>query len=259
MNNSSKTDLRCSRIAKSLRVAGALFRQWITLTCTVLLLGLAGCSRQATVQVQLHAGVPVGQHGPNLEISAQVEGPQNDLEYKWFSVGGGCSPQKSYSPKTMFKFADGSSRDRVSVEVWREGRLVGRNELNVKLDALQAELAPRENAADAQIEITAIPPYEPAGGPNTHADIGGKVGGKIETGYSVVLYARASDIWYIQPTAYAALPIRPDNTWTSWTHTGSSYAALLVRPGFEPIPRLDLLPQIGGYVVARATVDGTRK
>src|SRR6516225_1974456 len=111
MNNSPKSDLRCCRIAKHSPVARGLSMQWVALTCAVLLLVLAGCSRQETVQVQLHAGVPVGQHGPNLEISAQVEGPQNDLEYKWFSVAGGCSPQKSYSPKTMFKFADGSRRD----------------------------------------------------------------------------------------------------------------------------------------------------
>ncbi|MCI0534226.1 MAG: hypothetical protein L0Z50_03255 [Verrucomicrobiales bacterium] len=75
----------------------------------------------------------------------------------------------------------------------------------------------------------------------------------------LVLYARASELWYIQPTAYASHAIRPDNTWTSWTHTESSYAALLVRPGFEPVPRLDMLPKVGGYVVARSIVEGTRK
>ncbi len=75
----------------------------------------------------------------------------------------------------------------------------------------------------------------------------------------LVLYARASELWYIQPTAYASHAIRPDNTWTSWTHTESSYAALLVRPGFEPVPRLDVLPKVGGYVVARTIVEGTRK
>jgi len=229
------------------------------LACAMLGLGLPACGNRETVRVQLHAQVPTGHRGPDLEITAQVEGPQNNLQYKWFSVAGGCSPQKSDSPKTLFKFADGTARDRVSVEVWRDRRLVGRSELDVKLDEIQARLVTTEQAGDTQIEITSIPPYEPAGGPDTRADIAGKVVGKLEAGYSVVLYARASEIWYIQPTAYAAHAIRPDNTWTSWTHTGSSYAALLVRPGFEPVPRLDLLPQVGGYVLARTTVDGVRK
>jgi hypothetical protein len=197
--------------------------------------------------------------GPNLQVTAQVAGLQKGLHYKWFSVAGSCSPQQSEDPTTLFKFADGTSRDRVSVEVWRDGKIVGRNELDVALDETRASLVPPERPEETQIEITAIPPYEPKGGPDTHADIAGTVSGKLGAGYSVVLYARASDVWYIQPTAYAALAIRPDNTWTSWTHTGSSYAALLVRPGFEPVPRLDLLPQVGGYVIARTIVDGTRK
>ena len=67
------------------------------------------------------------------------------------------------------------------------------------------------------------------------------------------------DLLALEPIAYASHAIRPDNTWTSWTHTGSSYAALLVRPGFEPVPRLDVLPKIGGYVVARTVVEGMRK
>jgi hypothetical protein len=218
------------------------------------------CGSRNAVDVQLHAHAPTNQGTPNLEITAQVSGAQSGLTYKWFSVAGGCTPQKSDSPTTLFKFADGTTRDRVSVEIWRDGKVAGRGEIPVRLDEMQAQLVTMEHPAeDAQIEITAVPPYEPKGGPDTHAEIGGKVGGKISTGYSVVLYARASDVWYIQPTAYAAHAVRPDNTWTSWTHTGSSYAALLVKPGFEPVPRFDMLPTVGGYVVARALVDGSKK
>jgi hypothetical protein len=244
------------KLARQFSSQSAVLR---ALTSAMLALSFAGCGRPETLRVQLQARAPTGHRGPNLQLTAEVAGPQNDLHYKWFSVAGGCNPQESDSPTTLFKFADGTARDRVTVEVWRDGKRVGRSELAVKLDETQARLVTMEQSEDAGIEITQIPPYEPAGGPDTHADIAGKVSGKVEARYSVVLYARASEVWYIQPTAYAAHALRPDNTWTSWTHTGSSYAALLVRPGFEPVPRLDLLPQVGGYVLARTIVDGVRK
>jgi hypothetical protein len=236
----------------SLRIVRAL-------VCVALALGFGGCGNRDAVQVQLQARVPMDHAGPNLQITAQVAGLQNGLHYKWFSVAGGCYPQQSDQPTTLFKFADGTERDRVGVEVWHDGKVVGRSELDVRLDEIKASLTADQRTEQAQIEITSIPPSEPKGGPDTHADIAGKVSGKVGSGYSVVLYARASEVWYVQPTAYAAQDIHPDNTWTSWTHTGSSYAALLVRPGFEPVPRLDLLPQVGGYVVARAIVDGAKK
>ena len=225
-----------------------------------LALWLTGCGDRDAVRVKLHSRPPSTQGMLHLEITAEVAGPQTGLRYKWFAVSGGCNPQESDSHSTLFKFADGASRDRVSVEVRRDGRLVGRSEIDVKLDELQAQLAVVEQLPkDLQIEITTIPPYEPKGGAETRAGISRSVGGTLAPGYSVVLYARASEVWYVQPIAYASHAIQPDNTWTSWTHTGSSYAALLVRPGFEPVPRLDVLPKVGGYVVARAIVEGRKQ
>src|SRR5262245_21438095 len=223
-------------------------------------LWMSGCSGRDAVSVQLHSRAPTSQGALHLEITAQVSGPLDGLRFKWFSVAGACNPQDSDKPTTLFKFADGATRDRVTLEVWRDGKVAGQSSLDVKLDEIQAQLAAQEKIpADLKIEINRVPPYEPQGGPDTRADIAGKVSGSMTSGYSVVLYARASEIWYIQPIAYASHEIRPDNTWTSWTHTGSSYAALLVRPGFEPVPRLDVLPKVGGYVVGRAIVEGTRK
>lgn len=225
-----------------------------------LVLWSAGCAERDTVRVQLHSRTPTVPGVLHLEVTAQVSGPEAGLRFKWFSVAGACNPQESDRPTTLFKFADGATRDRVTVEVWRDGKLAGQTSIDVKLDEVQARLTAQENIpADLKIEIDRVPPYEPQGGPDTRADITGKVGGTLAPGYSVVLYARASELWYIQPTAYASHAIRPDNTWTSWTHTGSSYAALLVRPGFEPAPRLDVLPKVGGYVVARTIVEGIRK
>jgi hypothetical protein len=226
----------------------------------LLVLLLAGCADRDGVRVQLHSRTPPTLGVMHLEVTAQVSGPDTGLRFKWFSVAGACNPQDSDKPTTLFKFADGATRDRVTVEIWRDGKVAAQNSIDVKLDEVQARLAAQEKIpGDLKIEINHVPPYEPQGGPNTHADIAGKVSGISDAGYSVVLYARASEVWYIQPLAYASHAIQPDNTWTSWTHTGSSYAALLVRPGFEPVPRLDVLPKIGGYVVARAIVDGARK
>ena len=44
-----------------------------------------------------------------------------------------------------------------------------------------------------------------------------------------------------------------------WTHTGTRYAALLVRSDFEPLTRLDMLPLANDYVLALDIVDGIPK
>jgi hypothetical protein len=226
------------------------------LFASVLVMCLAGCGSQDDVRVQLQAYATPKTDPRRVEIRAQVTGPQAGLRYKWFSIAGECEPQESDWPATSFKFADAATRDRVSVELWRNDKRVAQNQIDVKLDQERARLA-MDHLPKVDIQITQIPPYEPEGGPNTRGDIAGKVTGELVPELKVVLYARA-DAWYMQPTPYALHTIRPDNTFTSWTHTGSSYAALIVRPGFDPFLRLDVLPQVGGYVLARTIVDGVR-
>jgi hypothetical protein len=205
--------------------------------------------------VELQARSISKEYPSRLEVQAQVVGPMTGLRYKWFSVNGSCDPQDSEAPATTFKFAEGAPQDRITVEVWRGDRRVAQSELPVKFEGPQ--VADRASH-DVQIDITSVPPYE-QGGPETHAEIAGKVSGKLAPDCAVVIYARAYENWFIQPTARAKHPISPANTWTSWTHTGTSYAALIVRSDFEPLDRLDLLPQVGGSVLARTTVDGKRQ
>ena len=226
-------------------------------TIALTALWLAGCGNGDAVRVKLHTRPSANGALTRLEIQAQVAGPQAGLQYKWFAVSGGCDPQDSDSPTTVFQFAESVTRDRVSVEVWRDGQRVAHAETDVKFDEKLARLA-KEKAPEVQIEITQIPPYE-LGGPDTHADIAGKVAGKVAPECKVVLYARAYNAWHLQPTVNAVHDIQPDNTWKSWTHTGASYAALVVRPEFDAFVRLDILPQVGGYVLARTIVDGKRK
>jgi len=229
----------------------------LTLLSGAAVLLLAGCDDHGGVRVQLEAYKPLGLDARRLEIRAQVTGIQSGLRYKWFSGGGECDPQESEWPSTVFKFGKTETRDRVSVEVWRAADRVTRSEIEVKLDEDPAEQATAP-LPKVEIEITTTPPYEPDGGPDTRAEIAGRVSGELAPEYKVVVYARA-DAWYIQPAAYAEHPIGADSTWSTWTHTGSSYAALVVRPGFEPFLRLDVLPRVGRHVLARAIVEGAKK
>ena len=212
-----------------------------------------GCGDRDAVRVQLQAYSPPGFDARRIEIRAQVAGPVAGLRYKWFSVNGAADPQESADPVSVFTFGDGTARDRVSVELWRGNERVAYGEVDVKLDEARA-LMTSDAAPSMTIAITTVPPYD-AGGPDTRANIAGTVQGPVSPTDRVVIYARA-DVWYIQPAPNARHLIGPDGTWSSWTHTGTSYAAFVVRPGFDPLPRYDVLPQVGGYVVARAVVEG---
>ena len=217
----------------------------------------AGCDGQNTARVKLHVRPSTSEVPTRLNIEAQIAAPQAGLRYKWFAVSGACDPQESDAPTTVFQFAESVTHDRVSVEVWRSGSRIAQAEIDVKVDEEQARFS-SERSPQVQIEITTIPPAE-AGGPDTRADIAGRVSGRIEPGDKVLLYAYAYDYWHIQPLAQALHPIGPDNTWSNWTHTGTSYAALVVKEGYEPRIRLDVLPRVGGSVLARTIVEGRKQ
>ena len=212
----------------------------------------AGCGDRDAVRVRLQAHPPAGADAQVIDLRAQVAGPLGGLRYRWFSVSGTNNPQESEDPASRFTFADGVPRDRVSVEVWRAGRRVARDEIDVRM-----EVARVRSAAGAQVVITTVPPFGP-GGPDTRDTIAGRVTGAVDSTHRVILYARASDIWYVQPQPAARHTIGSDGRWKSWTHTGTSYAALVVRPGFVPLPLYDVLPQVGGHVIGRAVVEGLR-
>jgi len=221
-----------------------------------LLLAAAACAGDDGVRVRLQAVDPQDNDPRRVDIRAQVTGSHAGLRYHWFSVAGECEPQITETPTTAFRFASGSAKDRVTLEVWRGEQRVARSEIDVRMDELKVRQA-AQPVPDVRVEITKIPPYEPEGGDGTRADIAGRVSGEVSPDYQVAIYARA-DAWYIQPHSHTLHPIRGDSTWGSWTHTGSSYAALVVRPGFDALTRFDVLPQVGGYVVARTIVEGRR-
>jgi hypothetical protein len=219
---------------------------------------MTGCDDGGgSARVKLHARPAPSGSPARLEIQAQVTGSQAGLRYKWFTVSGGCDPQESDEPGTTFQFADGVIRDRISVEIWRQDRRVAQADIDVKFDEERAGPMSRRSPP-VQVEIATIPPSE-AGGPDTRADITGRVSGKVEPTDKIVLYAYAYDYWHIQPVAHATHRIAADNTWSNWIHTGSSYAVLVVEADYEPRIRLDVLPRVGGPVLARTVVEGRKK
>jgi hypothetical protein len=87
------------------------------------------------------------------------------------------------------------------------------------------------------------------------AVIKGRVSG-ARAGQQIVLFAR-SGAWYVQPFIDQSFTkIQPDSTWSSSTHLGTEYAALLVEPGYRPPVTTDVLPSIGGGVIAVTIAPG---
>jgi hypothetical protein len=236
--------------------ARGVARCFLMMMLAALALYLTGCGQSDAVSVQLQERVMPQEPASHREIQAQVTGPLAGLRYKWFTVSGECEPQESDRPVTVFKFAEGARQDQVSLEVWRHNQRVAQADIKVKFDIDSARRD--QQAPKVQIEITTIPPFEP-GGPDTHADIAGRVKGPVSPDCVVIIYTRAFSYWYIQPTPGLFLPIQPDKTWATWTHTGSKYAAILVRRDFEPLARLEMLPEINEMVLAATIVDGALK
>lgn len=75
-------------------------------------------------------------------------------------------------------------------------------------------------------------------------------------GQRIVLYAK-SGIWWVQPLFNKPFTaIRQDSTWSSATHIGTQYAALLVGSKYLPLQTTDILPAQGEDVIAIASVAG---
>jgi len=154
-------------------------RFWPALALVIPLCLMAGCDGRTAARVKLHVRPSPSNVPTRLDIQAQIAGPQTGLRYKWFTISGGCDPQESDSPTTVFHFGESVTRDRVSVEVWRGERRIGQAEIDVKVDEDLARLV-SERSPQVQIQITTIPPSEP-GGPDTRANIAGTVSGEPAT------------------------------------------------------------------------------
>jgi hypothetical protein len=112
----------------------------------------------------------------------------------------------------------------------------------------------QKSAHGPVIEFTRIPPAAQGGRERTDV-ISGRVVGAAP-GQRIVVYARSGP-WWVQPWPDKPfLPIQPDHTWSTPTHLGFEYAALLVDPGYEPPPTMDVPPTAGGSVAMVERVKG---
>jgi hypothetical protein len=105
------------------------------------------------------------------------------------------------------------------------------------------------------IEFSKIPPAA-QGGRERVDTIAGRVR-NARPGQQIVVYAHSGP-WWVQPWPDRALiPIRADSTWSTETHLGFEYAALLVDPDYHPLPTMDVAPTQDGPVVLVKIVKGT--
>lgn len=112
-----------------------------------------------------------------------------------------------------------------------------------------------ESEPKPSIELTKIP-LAAQGGRERVDTISGRVQG-WRKGQSIVVYARSGP-WWVQPWPDRPLiTVQPDSTWSTETHLGFEYAAMLVGPGYHPAPTMDVLPTLGPSVLAITSVKGS--
>lgn len=113
----------------------------------------------------------------------------------------------------------------------------------------------QKSGGGPSIEFTKIPPAA-QGGRERIDTIAGRVR-NARPGQQIVIYAHSGP-WWVQPWPDRALiPIQPDSTFSTETHLGFEYAALLVDPEYHPLPTVDVAPTQGGLVALVTIVKGT--
>lgn len=112
--------------------------------------------------------------------------------------------------------------------------------------------------SDAEISFTQVPERN-SGTQNKQDVMEGKISG-AKQGQRLVIYSKSGGLWWLQPLLTSPFtPILPDGVWRNETHLGTSYAVLLVDPGYHPAAVLDKLPPRGQGVAAVAVSPGQEK
>jgi hypothetical protein len=112
----------------------------------------------------------------------------------------------------------------------------------------------QKSSAGPSIEFTHIPPAA-QGGRERVDTISGRVR-NARPKQQIVIYAHSGQ-WWVQPWPdHPFIPIKTDSTWSTETHLGFEYAALLVEPDYHPLPTTDVAPTQGGSVALVTIVKG---
>ncbi len=244
-------------------------------------LSLAGCRGSSHEAFGAEVSVEKAEvkPGESIKVYAELKHPPKGLHYRWAADRGQLEPQAD-SLETTYTAPLSMSGDqditvKITVEFFQGDKLIDRKPVSViiKKDEIAnpptgpdstipaPSLPLKEGSGDQpSIQITHIPPYHP-GGPVEMFRIEGKVSGVPPEGYRVVLYAY-SDIWWIQPFSTGELrftEIQSDGSFSTQTHGGMIYAALLVRDSFtDPPTKTDNLPRKGKDVVAAQIIEGRK-
>ena len=105
------------------------------------------------------------------------------------------------------------------------------------------------------IEFDQLPPPD-VGGTGTVETISGTVQ-NAPKGARVVVYVQSLGKWYVQPVAVRPFTvIGKDGHWSTLTHLGTHYAAVLVAPEYHPAKVLPELPSVDQSVLAIKSVPG---
>ena len=131
--------------------------------------------------------------------------------------------------------------------------IVRRKVLLLGVGGLVCGYSPRADV-EPSIEFTRLPPSGEGSAAKLEFIEGRVIG--AQRGQQIVLFAR-SGVWWVQPFEdHPLTAIQSNSTWKNSTHPGSAYAAMLVAPGYRPLPTISVLPQKGGPILAVATAEG---
>jgi hypothetical protein len=112
----------------------------------------------------------------------------------------------------------------------------------------------QKNSANPSIEFTHIPPAA-QGGKERLDTISGLVR-NARPKQQIVIYSHSGQ-WWVQPEPDRPfISIKADSTWSTETHLGFEYAALLVDPEYNPLPKMDVAPAQGGSIALVNIVKG---
>ena len=112
----------------------------------------------------------------------------------------------------------------------------------------------QKNSASPSIEFTHIPPAA-QGGKEKVDTISGRVM-NARPKQQIVIFAHSGQ-WWVQPEPDRPfIPIKADSTWSTETHLGFEYAALLVDPDYHALPEMDVAPNQGGSIALVTIVKG---
>jgi hypothetical protein len=235
------------------------------LTCSL----LSGC--RARTHFELDQTAKELAPDATMTINLTSAYPPQGTRYIWYSDKGRCEPPETESPWTKYIAPHEPGQYRVTVEVKNGNRTLFSDGVSLNViapDKMNTEVVPSSSAlpeegnsltsASARIRIRQVPTYDPVGGPAAMEEIAGEVTGVDLKGLRIVIYAW-TDNWYVQPFSMAPFTdLEPDGKWSTQSHLGSRYAALLVKPSFNPRNIISTLPAVGGDVLAVNTTQGRK-